>query len=498
MEELDDGQKQVLSTINMRLLDENLLLQLVDCIPISAMILNSEGFIIHANNELTRKMGYQPGELKNTLADNLLCPEFRDDHDVLMSLYFMNNNEDNVDGQKNIYGLRKDGSKVPVEVGLTPINGSGRSWMLMTVVDITPQVTANLMFQQSINAAPHGVLVINDKGEIELTNKLLCDLCGYNRDEILGKKIEFLIPERYRSEHVHSRHSFNTAPQKRVMGQGRDITALHKDGSELPIAIDLCPIDFGGRGKRVLVTLVDMTERNRMELELRESNMNLNEFNYVASHDLRSPLRGISDLVEWIKEDLGSNIEEPVSRNLDRVAIRINRMEELIDNLLTYARAGRVNADPEIADISQMFEGVLDILQPSPNFILDIQIELEQLLCVLTPLTTVLRNIISNAIKHHDKESGKIVIKCVAENSMCHFSICDDGPGIPASSKDRIFRLFQTVSAAERQGSGIGLSVSRRLVETHGGRISFEANTHQRGATFHIWWPRFIRKDTYV
>ena len=282
-----------------------------------------------------------------------------------------------------------------------------------------------------------------------------------------------------------------------MMGVGRDLTALHKDGREFPVEIGLSPFEDEHNNNMVFVSLLDITKRKRMEQELREINTNLEEFTYVASHDLRSPLRGIADLLEWVKEDLGSDALPDVSNNLERIGIRIQRMEQLIDNLLTYARAGKKDTITQQININTLLDNVFGLLEVPLTIHIKRDIQLEHFTSNWVPLETVMRNLISNAIKHHDTKAGTILIRSISENNFCHFSICDDGPGIPAAAHERIFRLFQTITSSERGGTGIGLSVSRRLVESHGGRISVEANQHQRGVTFHVWWPRYLRKDNH-
>mgnify|MGYP000682527927 CR=1 FL=1 len=497
MEELMDDEPLVVPCNNNDALDVNQLQSMVDYIPVGAMLIDNEGFIVNVNEEIEQTLGYSKEELKNNTVEHLLPKEFRGNHHSLMSQFFANPNKRRMGIGQELYALRKDGKKIPIEIGLNPINNRGLSWVLITLIDISPRIKANYMFQQSINAAPHGVLIINTDGVITLTNPSLCESFGYRKSELIGNKVEMLLPERYRKNHLGQRRSFNDNPSKRIMGIGRDLTALHKNGKEFPVEIGISPIEDGETTGMVLVTLTDITERKRMEMDLKETNTNLEEFTYVASHDLRSPLRGIADLLEWVKEDLEPDPAESITRNIDRIAIRIKRMEQLIDNLLRYARAGKAVTKTKDININQLFDDVLELVQPPSGFTLERRVDLKQLVCVATPLETILRNLISNAIKHHDREEGRILIKCKAENNMCHFSVSDDGPGIPESAMGRIFKLFQTVSSADRQGSGIGLSVSRRLAETHGGRVSVELNSPQKGVTFHVWWPRFIRTDTH-
>jgi PAS domain S-box-containing protein len=470
--------------------------QLVDCLPMGAMLVNSDAHIVFVNNELAEILGYSKKELLNLDIDLLLPIAFQANHKHLMSEFFKQPRKRKMGVGQELYACRKNGVQIPIEIGLNPIQQEDQTLVLATLIDLTSHLRANKMFHRSIEDSPHGVLVVDSSGIIRLTNSSLCECFGYTSDELLDQPLDVLLPQRYRAHHGSLRRSFHQDPTPRMMGVGRDLTALHKDGREFPVEIGLSPFESENDKDMVFVSVLDITQRKRMEQELRETNTNLEEFTYVASHDLRSPLRGIADLLEWIKEDLGSDIIPDVTRNLDRISVRIYRMEQLIENLLTYARAGKVNSETKNINVNTLLDTIFELIEIPEGITLERDIQLNNFVSALTPLETVMRNLISNAFKHHDKKTGTILIRCIAENNLCHFSICDDGPGIPEAAYSRIFRLFQTVTSNERSGTGIGLSVSRRLVETHGGRISVETNQHQRGTTFHVWWPRFLRKDT--
>lgn len=482
---------------SLKLMENSFLQQLVSCLPMGAMVVNTEARILFVNDSLTDILGYSATELLGADIDFLLPDELRSNHKHLMSQYFSQPRKRQMGAGQALHAKRKDGVLIPIEIGLNPIEQDNQTLVLATLVDLTYRLRANSMFQRSIQDAPHGVLVIDEKGTIRVTNNMLCECFGYQPEELLNQPLDLLLPERYRHHHGDLRRSFHQNPMPRMMGVGRDLTALHKDGREFPVEIGLSPFEDEHNNNMVFVSLLDITKRKRMEQELREINTNLEEFTYVASHDLRSPLRGIADLLEWIKEDLGSDTLPEVSNNLDRIGIRIQRMEQLIDNLLTYARAGKKDAITQQIDINTLLDNVFELLEIPEGMHLERDVQITHFISTWVPLETVMRNLISNAIKHHDTKIGTILIRCVAENNFCHFSICDDGPGIPTAAHERIFRLFQTITASERGGTGIGLSVSRRLVESHGGRISIEANQHQRGVTFHVWWPRYLRKDNH-
>ncbi len=246
-----------------------------------------------------------------------------------------------------------------------------------------------------------------------------------------------------------------------------------------------------------LATVVDISVRRRMETQLKQANENLREFTHVASHDLRSPLRGIADLVEWIREDLAENPNPKIERNLGRVADRIKRLEGLIANLLRYARSEQVDADCTQIDFSVLVRDILEVDPVPVEFVLQVTANVDPILAPRTPLETVLRNLISNAVKHHDRENGLIGIGFVPDGGFVRVSITDDGPGIPAGAQQRVFRIFQTANATERAGSGLGLALVKRLVEVHGGRIELLSPVLDgRGSSFRFWWPNSPRRTS--
>jgi signal transduction histidine kinase len=253
-------------------------------------------------------------------------------------------------------------------------------------------------------------------------------------------------------------------------------------------------VTWGDR-RMVIAAVSDISVRKQLELELRQANAHLEEFSYVASHDLKSPLRGISDLADWVLEELVQNPIPSAQKNLERIKLRVARMESIINDLLTYARAGRASAEFMEIEPQALIQSVLEVLSIPKAFEVHVDVDVEPFRAAKTPLETVLRNLISNAIKHHDSERGQLEITVRARGAFCQFSVRDDGPGIPELAQARIFKLFQTVSASERGGSGIGLAVCKRLVECHGGSIEVRCEPGSRGSTFSFSWPRFLRKQ---
>jgi PAS domain S-box-containing protein len=349
-------------------------------------------------------------------------------------------------------------------------------------------------FQAIFNAAPYGMVLIDAAGTMSTVNQRLCEKFGYAPHELIGQPIEMLLPERYRTGHRGLRDGYFQAPSKRSMGLGRDLTALRKDGTEFPVEIGLSSV-VGEAGTRVLAAIVNITERKRAERALHEANAQLEEFTYVSSHDLRAPVRGIGNLLEWIREDVAAGELQNLTKNLDRMDMRIRKLDRLIEDLAVYARASKRSSRIELIDLGTLIQEILDLEAVPPHLRVELDIEVKPFMGTPTPLTTVLRNLIGNAVKHHDKPSGFISITAREAGNNCLVAVTDDGPGIPSNARERVFRLFQTLSAGDGIGSGLGLAIAKRLVEGHGGSIALTSPEGRTGCTFSVFWPRFMRSD---
>jgi len=360
--------------------------------------------------------------------------------------------------------------------------------------DAASSYQSDLAFRSIFNNAPCGMLLADPQGTIVGSNERLQAMFGYSEEELVGQPIEILLPERFHNDHVGLRNGYTTLPTPRSMGQGRDLTGLRKDGVEFPLEIGLSSVDTV-QGRFNCASVIDITDRKRSELRLRDAKDQLEEFTYVASHDLRSPIRGIANLIDFIREDYGDKAPKSVQQNLARMGDRINAMEKLVDDLLSYARSGRRTAKVEPIKLRELTDEVLALESPPASLHITTDVTDECFRGARTPFATVLRNLVSNAIKHHDRETGTINISIRLAHDQCVMEVSDDGPGIPESAQKRVFRLFQTLSTSERKGDGLGLALVQRLVIGHGGTIALFSNDDQRGAMFRVRWPRYARTD---
>jgi PAS domain S-box-containing protein len=345
-----------------------------------------------------------------------------------------------------------------------------------------------------IDVVSVGIVVVNHQGVIEMVNATLCQMFGYSAYELIGEQLAVLIPARYREKHVELREKYQNNPSMRAMGAGRDLTGVNKSGKEFPIEIGLGHINSSDAPVSI-ATINDISERKKLETFLRKVNNDLDEFTYVASHDLKSPLRGILSLVEWIEEDIAVVATDEVKHNLQRINIRIERMENMIEALLDYARCGKETSDYEQVNVGDMLQDMVELLQVPDGFAVNIENRIGTIECRKTPFETVIRNLLTNAIKHHDKEQGTVSLRLYPEDSWAMIEVEDDGPGIPDAAKERVFKLFQTLNSESDERSGLGLSITKRLVEQHGGYIEVTENKNGRGACFIFSWPLYARSD---
>lgn len=226
---------------------------------------------------------------------------------------------------------------------------------------------------------------------------------------------------------------------------------------------------------------------------LEKSNKDLDQFAYVVSHDLKAPLRAIASLAEWIEEDLDDKITPESKANLELLRGRVLRMESLIHGILAYSKAGKNKGELKLIDLNKLILDIVDSIKPSSNINVDIQPDLPTIESEETKLHQVLGNLISNAIKYMDKQNGEIKINYFDLEGTCQFSIEDNGPGIEKEYHNKIFLIFQTLTARDEiESTGIGLSIVKKIIEDQGGKIWVESQLG-KGSKFIFTWPAPIK-----
>ncbi|RMF27886.1 MAG: PAS domain S-box protein, partial [Cyanobacteria bacterium J083] len=210
---------------------------------------------------------------------------------------------------------------------------------------------------------------------------------------------------------------------------------------------------------------------------LEKRNQELDQFAYVASHDLKAPLRAIANLSAWIEEDLEDKLDEDTRHKMNLLRGRVHRLENLINGLLTYSRVGRLKSTPQEVDVQVMLGEIINSLDIPANFTINILGEMPTLVTELLPLQQVFTNLLSNAIKHSEcGDDGKITIAVKELDDYYEFTVSDNGKGIEPQYHERIFTVFQTLEARDtKESTGIGLAIVKKAVENQGGKITIES-----------------------
>jgi|GEM_PF-2602225 len=225
------------------------------------------------------------------------------------------------------------------------------------------------------------------------------------------------------------------------------------------------------------------------QIELKRAD--LDHFVYVASHDFKAPLRGIDNLASWIEEDAGPVLNDAARGHLDMLRRRIRRLETLLEDLLGYSRAGRTEVASETVDVAQLLRGVVDDLHFPASVKVYIDDDMPVVYSPKAPLAHVFFNLIGNAVKHHDREEKRIEISGSLQDDGYAFTVCDDGPGIPGRFRERVFEVFQTLRPRDEvEGSGMGLSIAKRLVQSYNGLIEVIGDEGRGTCIRFTWHPK--------
>lgn len=360
------------------------------------------------------------------------------------------------------------------------------------------------LLQAVVEASPAGMVIVDQRGRVVLVNAEAERMFGYDRPELLGQSIETLVPERYRGQHPEHRTTFEQDPSARMMGAGRDLYGLRKNGSEFPVEIGLTPIPTS-QGLFVLSVIIDITERKKAEEALREhslalerSNRDLREFATIASHDLQEPLRKIIAFGDMLNTRYGEAFDDAGAELLNRIYRATRRMQQLVEGMLAYARLSDQGVPFTLVDLEELVREVVEDLEGTGEAS-NRRVEVESLPAVHgnpTQMRQLMQNLLSNAFKFAKRDEpclvrvfGEVLHEPENNARVCRIVVEDNGVGFDEKYAQQVFGMLQRLhDRSQYEGSGMGLAICRRIVERHGGTIGVHS-TPGVGSRFIVTLP---------
>jgi PAS domain S-box-containing protein len=475
---------------------------LLEAAPDAMVVVNQAGDIVLLNVQAEKQFGYNRDELvgqkvKNIIpdgfAERLIADGTRSAADALAQ---------QIGTGIELLAKRKDGSEFPIEIMLSPLESAEGILVTAAIRDISVRRAAETHLAQMegryrglLEAAPDAMVVVNQDGEIVLLNVQAEKQFGYHRDELVGLKVKSIIPKGFAERLVADALRSTEDALAQQIGTGIELIAKRKDGSEFPIELMLSPLE-SAEGILVTAAIRDITTRKTAEAhlllkvdELNRSNVELGQFAYIASHDLQEPLRMVASYTQLLSRRYRGKLDADADEFIAFAVDGANRMQRLIQDLLTYSRVGTKGTDLLETSSEEALEQALRnlrgaIVESGAQVTHDL---LPTVMADEMQLTQLFQNLVGNAIKYQSPGVPRVHVSAAmnADNKWT-FSVKDNGLGIDPQYFERIFGMFQRLHKREEfAGTGIGLAICKKIVERHGGSISVESEPGH-GSTFHF------------
>lgn len=461
--------------------------------------IDTAGIIETMNPAAGRIFGYPPEEVIGQNIKILMPEPDRSQHDDYLKNYLRTGEAKIIGKGREVLGKKKDGTTFPFLLSISEVQLQGKLIFTGIVHDISglKKAEASLLESENkistiIETAVDGIITIDRAGIMEMVNPSAARLFGYDAEELLGEKINMLMPEPDRSLHDGYMKHYHDTGEKRIIGKGREVTGQRKDGSLFPLHLSVSEVQLGGRkvytGFVHDVTRQKLTEEKlrRYAAELERSNRELQDFAYVSSHDLQEPLRKIQAFGDRLMNKEYENLSEQGKDYVDRMLNAASRMQNLINDLLSFSRVTskpkpfvKVKLDQILTEVLSDLEVAIEqtgaeiIRSPLP------EVEAEP-----TQIRQLFQNLISNAIKFR-KENENPIINIYAKNlqrqahltgtpgdEVAEIYFEDNGIGFDEKYLDKIFQIFQRLEGQKFEGSGVGLAICRKIAIRHGGDIT--------------------------
>jgi PAS domain S-box-containing protein len=347
-----------------------------------------------------------------------------------------------------------------------------------------------------VETAVDAIVTVDGGGTVQSFNPSAERIFGYVAEEIIRRSIAVLMPKTIGRHDPESIRAYLESSSGTIVGSDREVEGRRRDGSTVPLELSIAAWTAEGVPHFTGI-MRDITERKRLDDELRvrnaelaRINARLDQFAHIVGHDLRAPMRALSNAAIWIVEDLGEAANETVRSHVRRIVEARERMSAMLDDLRSYSRAGLDSTAPEPVDLHEIVAAIEKYAPSGIAATITVAGPVYRFVVQRTAIEIVLRNLIENAIRHCDRDAVAISVHCEERDGQLMFEVADDGPGVPPCFHPYIFTPFAKVDpSSSRGGTGMGLTLVKRVIEDNGGTITLDSRPpERRGARFRFSW----------
>ena len=489
---------------------------IVDLMIDAVITIDHKGIVDEFNPAAEVMFGYSKDAISGRNIKCLMPDSFGQAHDAYLSNYKETGIRHIIGTPRDVFGLHSDGSIFPVNLMVSEHKTDDTSMFIGILRNLTDeqnrqaeQQATTRQLESILDSAREGICGISSDGFIRFANRSAEKMLDYDMNALDGLNFSRLI---YSDSPASADGRESISALKQALLDGEETTegtefVVTAGGNTLPISFSLCSMksESDEASGFVLIFKDNTDSRAAAELihqqhqalgaanvELSRANKDMEQFAYVASHDLKAPLRAIGNLAGWVCEDLGDALTGESLENMTLLRNRVSRLDTLLTDLLAYSRAGKDSNEAQDINSKTIIQDLVD-LQGVPDHV---EVVLADDLPIIhanrVAFDLIVRNLLSNAVKHAGPTAARIEIGFQVHKTEITFSVTDDGPGIQLEDHERIFDLFTKLHSSEDvEGSGMGLSICRRAVDQIGGRIWIDSEI-TTGARFIFSIPIII------
>ncbi len=443
-------------------------------------IIDPTGKVMATNLEFESIFGFTQDEIIGKNVKMLMPSPYFEEHDEYLRKY-------KESGEKNIIGIgrqvlakRKNGEVFPADLSVSELNFSGSVYFAGVIRDLSGKIEAEevLVEQRArlesiVNTVVDGIITINDQGIIKSVNQAAVDLFGYSKKELIGQNIKVLMPSPYQEEHDTYLEAYKSTKVKKIIGIGREVQGLKKDGTVFPMELSVSEVRF--KNKQIFTGLVrDITESKDLTNQLieKESLAKLGEMCAIVAHEIKNPIAGVIGALRMLERRVKE--DEFQSELCEEMVSRMKILGDRVNDILRFARPRA----PVIKNVPAraLIEDTIQLIEKDPLFS-DVRVEVQwpteeiEVACDSNLIKDIFLNLLVNSAQALKDQQGEIIIHWEESQGCGLFFIDDSGPGIDEEVLDQIFQPFFTT---KHSGTGLGLSIAQRLIKGQDGDLQIQ------------------------